>query len=176
MQWGDWLEQALAGTADGAGPSGGCGILGNRKGAIGKAMYEKQVLDHTDALAIVEAMMEAAPRVTERPLALAVVDDRGELMAFALMDGGTHFARHYATRKAYTASRMRADLRDFAAQRGAQGRSVTDYGDPGLVASARGGVAILAGDGSVVGGVGVSGASPDEDEEIARLGLQAAGP
>ena len=96
-------------------------------------------------------------------------------MAFALMDGGTHFARHYATRKAYTASRMRADLRDFAAQRGAQGRSVTDYGDPGLVASARGGVAIRAGDGSVVGGVGVSGASPDEDEEIARLGLQAAG-
>ena len=138
-------------------------------------MYEKQVLDHTDALAIVEAMMEAAPRVTERPLALAVVDDRGELMAFALMDGGTHFARHYATRKAYTASRMRADLRDFAAQRGAQGRSVTDYGDPGLVASARGGVAIRAGDGGVVGGVGVSGASPDEDEEIARLGLQAAG-
>ena len=136
-------------------------------------MYDKQILDHTDALAIVEAMMEAAPRITDRPLALAVVDDRGELLAFALMDGGTHFARHYAIRKAYTASRIRSDLRDFAAQRVAQGRSISDYGDPGLVASARGGLAIRTSEGATVGGVGVSGAIPEEDEQLAHIGLQA---
>lgn len=136
-------------------------------------MYDKQILDHTDALEIVEAMMEAAPRITDRPLALAVVDDRGELLAFALMDGGTHFARHYAIRKAYTASRIRSDLRDFAAQRVAQGRSISDYGDPGLVASARGGLAIRTSEGATVGGVGVSGATPEEDEQLAHIGLQA---
>lgn len=136
-------------------------------------MYEKTILDHTDALGIVDAMMEAAPGITDQPLALAVVDDRGELLAFALMDGGTHFGRHYAVRKAYTASRMRMDLRDFAAQRGAQSRSISDYGDPGFVGSARGGLAVRTSQGVVVGGVGVSGATPDQDEELAHIGLQA---
>ena len=136
-------------------------------------MYEKIILDHADALAIVDAMIEAAPGITDQPLALAVVDDRGELLAFALMDGGTHFGRHYAVRKAYTASRMRLDLRDFAAQRGARSRNISDYGDSGFVASARGGLVIRTSQGIVVGGVGVSGATPDEDEELAHIGLQA---
>ena len=89
------------------------------------------------------------------------------------MDGITPFVRDYATKKAYTAARMGADLADFAARLKGQGRSVADYGDDRLVGAARGGLAVRAAAGAVVGGIGVSGGTPDQDEAVARIGLAA---
>jgi uncharacterized protein GlcG (DUF336 family) len=137
-------------------------------------MHEQAVLDHAEALAMVEAMLKAAQRITGQPLGIAVVDDRGELLAFALMDGGTPLARQYSIKKAYTASRIHRDLRDFAAYRQAVGRQVIDFADPNLVGSARGGIVIRDPRSErVLGAIGVSGGTPDEDEEVARLGLAA---
>ena len=80
-------------------------------------MYDKMVLDTREVMAMMEAMLDAARRLADRPMGISVVDDRGELLAFALMDGGTPMSRHYAIRKAYTASRMGQDIRNFAEYR-----------------------------------------------------------
>ena len=137
-------------------------------------MYDRPVLDVDDALAIMDAALAAAPGVTERPIAVSVVDDNGDWVAFARMDGTFAFNREFAQRKAYTASLMRQDLRDFAAYRSKADRSLPDFGNPRLVGSAHGGLVIKDASGSVLGGLGVSGATPEEDERIARQALAAA--
>ena len=96
-------------------------------------MYDKTVLDTREVMAMMEAMLDAARRLADRPMGISVVDDRGELLAFALMDGGTPMSRHYAIQKAYTASRMGQDIRDFAEYREQAGRQVADFGDPKLI-------------------------------------------
>ena len=137
-------------------------------------MYDKMVLDTREVMAMMEAMLDAARRLADRPMGIAVVDDRGELLAFALMDGGTPMLRHYAIRKAYTASRMGQDVRGFAEYREQAGRQVADFGDPKLVGARRGGVVVREpGSGRALGGIGVSGGTSEEDEEVARTGLGA---
>jgi len=50
---------------------------------------------------------------------------------------------------------------------------VTEFGDPNLIAL-QGGVAITnPADQSVLGGIGVSGLTAEEDEAIAKIGLKA---
>ncbi len=53
--------------------------------------------------------------------------------------------------------------------------STTELGDTNLL-GAQGGVTVVRpGDGMVLGGIGVSGLSAEEDEELARLGVAAMG-
>ena len=137
-------------------------------------MYEKSLLDDVDAMTAVEAMLAAAPGRTDKPLAVAVVDEYGDLMGFARMDRATPFACQYAIKKAYTAARMRSDLRALGASLSAQGRSVAEFADPNLVSSQGGGLVILH-QGAVLGGIGASGGSPEEDELVAQAGLRALG-
>jgi glc operon protein GlcG len=137
-------------------------------------MYSRPVLDLPDAFRAVDAMLAAAPSITARPLALAVVDDQGDAVAFVRMDGAPIFNRRYAQAKAYTAARVRQDLSAFAASRAQTGRTLTDLADPGLVGSAHGGLTITdPHTGLVVGAIGVSGASPEEDEQVAQAGRAA---
>lgn len=137
-------------------------------------MYDRPVLDIEDALKLVDAALATAPSVTKQPIAVSVVDENGDWMTFARMDGVSSFVREYAQRKAYTASLMRRDLKDFAASRAQTGRSITEMGNPKLVGAARGGVVIKDAAGNVLGGLGVSGAAPEEDDQIARAALAAA--
>ncbi|MEK9659499.1 MAG: heme-binding protein [Chloroflexota bacterium] len=139
-------------------------------------MFTRPVLDVTDAFVAVDAMLAAAPAITPRPLALAVVDDQGDTVAFVRMDGAPIFNRRYALAKAYTASRMRQDLSLFAAYRAQEARQLDDFADPGLVGSAHGGLVVTdPASGAVVGAIGVSGASPEEDERVAQAGRRALG-
>lgn len=137
-------------------------------------MYERPVLDVDDALKLMDAALTAAPVETRQPIAVCVVDDNGDWVAFARMDGTPAFSRAHAQRKAYTASLMRRDLREFAASRAQSGRVLAELGDTRLVGSAHGGVVIKDAAGNVLGGLGVSGGTPEEDERIARAALAAA--
>ena len=74
-------------------------------------MYDRQVMDVEDALRAVDAAIEAGSAEGAGPLAVAVVDDNGDLVAFARADGTPIFQRRHAIRKAYTASRVGADLK-----------------------------------------------------------------
>jgi uncharacterized protein GlcG (DUF336 family) len=137
-------------------------------------MYDRSVLDVDDALRLVDAVLSAAPGETTQPIAVAVVDDMGDWVAFARMDGVPSFNREYARRKAYTSSLMRRDLHEFAATQMQTGRLLTDLGDPQLIGSAHGGVVLRDVAGNVIGGLGVSGGTPEEDERLVRVALAVA--
>ena len=121
------------------------------------------------ALAIVGAVVDAA----DGPVSVFVADDHGELVAASTMDGAAPDTRLNAQRKAYTAAR--SDLLstgELAARVGGEPAELASF-DP-FFTFFRGGVAALEG-GERVGAVGVSGLPGERDEELARLGLAAAG-
>jgi glc operon protein GlcG len=134
-------------------------------------MYDKKVLGLDQAMAALNAMLAEAAKEPERPLAFAIVDDRGDLIAFARMDHVNPLPHSIALKKAYTAARMRSDTLAIAERMRSQGRSITEMGDPNMVA-VQGGIVIMSESGPL-GGIGVSGRRADEDEEIARIGLAA---
>ena len=136
-------------------------------------MYDRQVMDVEDALRAVDVAIEAASAEGLGALAVAVVDDNGDLVAFARTDGTPAFGRRQAVRKAYTASRVGADLSEFAVRRAERGMSVADF-DDGFVGAAHGGVVVRAAEqGTVVGAIGVQGSDRELDERLARVALAA---
>ena len=99
-------------------------------------------------------------------VAIAVVDPAGELMHFSRLDDTQFGSISMAIKKAACAARFRRSTSVFAAQFAAG-----DIGNltlPGCVAYA-GGEPIFA-DGRVVGAIGVSGATADEDGVVASAG------
>ena len=120
-------------------------------------------------------MLDKATQEPNRPVAVAIVDDAGNLLNYARMDGCRTNPQTFAIRKAYTSAMSGRDSKDYAENLKTQGRSVSDMGNPNLVA-AQGAVAVLhPTSGAVLGAIGVSGLSAQEDEDLARLGLEALG-
>ena len=105
----------------------------------------------------------------ERPIVVAVVDPEGDLIAFARMDGAGYLSRSMAQRKAYTAVKVGSDSGAFGERMSSVVPSVHDLDDPKLVGF-KGGVCILH-EGGIVGAVGVSGRSAEEDEDLARAAI-----
>ncbi len=134
--------------------------------------YQKAVLSLEEARRAMDRMLQEASKEANRPLAIAIVDDQGELISYARMDRAAPQPPIIARKKAYTAARTRSDTLAYAERLKSQGRSVTEFGDPNLLAL-QGGVVITTADGSVLGGIGVSGRLAEEDEAIARIGLKA---
>ena len=122
-----------------------------------------------NAFAIVRFVVSEAPA----PVSVYVSDDHGEVVLAATMDDAPPDTRLNAERKAYTAARSDAtSTGDLAAK-------VRD--DPVELASFdpfftffKGGVAVFD-TGRRIGAVGVSGLPGEEDEALARGGIEAAG-
>ena len=134
-------------------------------------MFERAVLDIEDALRIADVTVQIALRDGYPPIAVAVVDDNGDLVAFLRMDDTSAFQRDHAMKKAYTSARLGLDLVEFAAYRADHGLRAADFGDERLVGAGRGGVVMTeAHSGSIVGAIGVEGAGEEYDEQLARIG------
>ena len=136
--------------------------------------YQKAMLSLDDARKAMERMLEEALKAPNRPVAIAICDDQGELVAFVRMDRCAPLPLTIARKKAYTAARTRSDTKAFADRLKSMGRSTVDLGDPNLI-GVQGGIAIVSADGTPLGGIGVSGLAAEEDEAIARVGLRAIG-
>ncbi len=135
--------------------------------------YQKPVLSLEEARRAMDRMLqEVHQKFQNRPVAIAIVDDQGELVSFARQDRCAPQPPLVARKKAYTAARTRTDTKVYADRLKSQGRSATEFGDPNLLA-AQGGVVITGPENAVLGGIGVSGLSAEEDEQIAKVGLQA---
>ena len=132
-------------------------------------MYDKKFVGLQQARAAVDAVLAQAGEHPERPIVVAVADPEGELVAFARMDGAGYLSRSMAHRKAYTAARMGSDSGVFGERMAAVVPSVHDLDDPKLVGF-KGGVCITL-EGVIIGGLGVSGRSGEEDEELARAAV-----
>lgn len=135
-------------------------------------MHQKVELDLAEAQKIVNAVLAKAGESPERPIAVAVTDREGSLIAFSRMDNCAPLPRRIAIGKAYTAGVMGNDTGKIAERMKNNNMKSSDLGDPGLV-FVQGGVVIKGEDGSILGGVGVSGLAAQEDEDLAILGLAA---
>ena len=136
-------------------------------------MYNKSMLSLDQAQAAITAMIADYNKdPNRRKVDMAVVDDAGNLLAYARMD--RCMRPTFAIRKAYTSAIRGIDTAAFAEQLQTQGRTVESFGDPQLIAIP-GGVAVTK-DGAVVGAIGVGGLpSGLDDEAISKAGVQALG-
>lgn len=139
-------------------------------------MYQKSVLGVDQCQAAIKAMLEEASKYPETPLAMAIVDDGGNLISFARMDGAPPRSQGNSIKKAYTAAIVRTDTGAYAQQIRDQGIAVGDFGDPNLIPLQGGIVVKMSDSGQVLGGIGVSGfLSGAMDEEVAHKGMKALG-
>lgn len=134
-------------------------------------MYDKPMLGMDQALAAVRAMIaDYNLDPDRRKVDMAVVDDAGNLLAYARMD--RCLRPTFAIRKAYTSAIRGMDTLAFSEQLSSQNRSIESFGDPQLIAIPGGVVALK--DGAVIGAIGVGGLpSGIDDESIAKAGLAA---
>ncbi len=138
-------------------------------------MYDKPMLSLDQVRRAMDAMLELATKAPDYPLAIAIVDDHGGLVSYMKMDGCRVIPQRMAICKAYTCALTGQDSRAYAERLASQGRSVAEMGDPQL-AAVQGGVVVLHPSTSVIlGGIGVSGLSAEDDEALARVGLEALG-
>jgi len=138
-------------------------------------MYDKPMLSLDQVQKAMSAILAKAIQEPDRPLAIAIVDDVGDLVSYARMDRCRKIPQRMALRKAYTCALSGQDSGEYAERLQSQGRTVAEMGDP-MLAAVQGGVVVLQpGTGYIMGGIGVSGLAAQEDEDIAQMGLQALG-
>lgn len=127
-------------------------------------------LEH--AKPMIDAAEEQADEI-EVPMCIAVVDGGANLVGFHRMDGALLASIDIARNKAYSAVglQMPTDEIGEAAQPGAALFGIGNTND-GRIVTFGGGFPIES-DGDVIGAIGVSGGSPDEDMTVARAGLDA---
>ena len=128
----------------------------------------KKVLTLKAAKAIAGAA-EAEANKRGSTVVIAVVDDGGHLLLLERLDNTQVTSVEVAIGKARTAAIFRRPSKDFEDQI-KNGRAATLL-LPGAT-PLQGGLPILV-DGKVVGAIGVSGNSPQEDEDIAKVGAAA---
>ena len=135
-------------------------------------MYNKPMLSLEQTQRAINAMIAKATQEPDRPVAIAIVDDAGNLLSYARMDNCRPNPQTFAIRKAYTSALSGVDSAAYADRLKSQGRSVTDFGNPNLV-SAQGAVVITdPASSAILGAIGVSGLSSQEDEDLSRLGVE----
>ena len=134
-------------------------------------MYDKPMISLDQAQDAIKAMIDDYYKDPNlRKVDMAIVDDAGNLLAYARMD--RCLRPTFAIRKAYTSAIRSMDTVAFAEQLSTQGRTLESFGDPQLIAIP-GGVTVI-NDGAVVGAIGVGGLpSGLDDEAIAKAGLAA---
>ena len=109
-----------------------------------------------------QPMMAAALRAAEtmgRAVSVAIVDDAGDLLAFARLTGARGYTIDLATRKARAAASVGAPTVIIAARS-------AEY------TAGQGGLPVMM-EGACAGAIGVSGALPEEDDEIGAAGIAA---
>lgn len=137
-------------------------------------MSEKPVISFTQSQAAMKSMIDRAVRSPDKPVAITIVDDTGNLVAYAQMDNLRLFARRHSFRKAYTAAITGMNSGAHAERMKERGFTVSEWGgDPDLTPG-MGGVVVRSSDGVIMGGIGVGGyPSGEADEELADIGLKA---
>ncbi|HEV3504097.1 MAG TPA: heme-binding protein [Actinomycetes bacterium] len=124
-------------------------------------------LTHEGALRVLEAAMACA-EAQGTPQCIAVVDDGGHLLAFVRMDGAKFLSVQTAQRKAVTAADRRSPTGGLEPGHDLRLSLVTD----GRLTNLKGGLPIVVG-GQLLGAVGVSSGSGEEDLEVAKAGVAA---
>ena len=126
------------------------------------------------AQAIVSATLKEARSRSLEPLAVVVLDARGALRAVAAEDGTSTKRAEIAMGKAHAAIAMGLGTRSLA-NRAPQFLAAVTHAVGGLFIPVPGGVLIRDAEGAILGAVGVSGDTSDNDEAVAITGIKAEG-
>ncbi len=127
-----------------------------------------------EAQQIISAAQQKAQEIGQ-PMNIAVMDNGRNLKAFARMEGAWLGSIEIAIDKAFTSASFLIPTQDLA--------DMTQPGQPlygletsigGRVINFAGGIPLMRGD-DVAGAVGVSGGTPDQDQEVAEAGVAAFG-
>ncbi|GGA74932.1 hypothetical protein GCM10011369_15990 [Neiella marina] len=102
-------------------------------------------------------------------VAVAVVDAHGELVCYGKMDGVAFHAGVLAQNKAYTAARDRQPTANLAQWAQQTGKDLGYWSDPKFTGI--GGGMPIAIDGQVVGAIGISGMSEEDDASLAQAAI-----
>ncbi|NEQ40897.1 MAG: heme-binding protein [Okeania sp. SIO3I5] len=122
-----------------------------------------------DAKRVISAAEKKALEIGQ-PMNIAVVDGGGNLVAHIRMDGAWIGSIDISIKKAYTSRAFNLATKDLAEQSQSGGQFF------GIHASNNGKIMIFAGgiplysEGEVVGAIGVSGGSGDQDHAVAEAG------
>lgn len=126
---------------------------------------------------IVDKALEHGRTLKLKPLAVAVLDAGGHLLAFKREDGASILRPQIAQGKAWGVLGMGFGGREFARRAAAAPAFVAalTVASEGRVIPAPGGVLIRSGGRDIVGAVGISGDISEQDEACAVHGIKAAG-
>ena len=134
----------------------------------------KTVLKLTlDDARLIMAAAESKAREIGVDMDIAITDDAGHLLMFHRMEHARISSIEVAINKAFTAAAARRSTRDYAAISGPGGPAFGIHvSHQGRFMVFPGGLPIFVDD-QIVGGVGCSSGSPDQDEEVAQAGRDA---
>jgi uncharacterized protein GlcG (DUF336 family) len=129
------------------------------------------------ASTIVDKALEHGRALKLKPLAVAVLDAGGHLLAFKREDGASIMRPQIAQGKAWGTLGMGFGGREFARRAAAAPAFIAALTDAseGRVIPVPGGVLIRGGDGAIIGAVGISGDVSEQDEACAVYGIKSAG-
>ena len=127
--------------------------------------------------AIIDAALAEGRKRRLAPLAVAVLDAGGHLIAFKREDGAGFLRFDIANGKAWGSLGMGFGTRELSdrAARSPAFVAALSAASRGRTIPSPGGVLIAGADGDVVGAVGISGDSGDNDEACAMAGIAAVG-
>ena len=127
-------------------------------------------LSYDDAVVLMDGAAKRAGEIGV-PMCIAITDESGNLIAFRRMDGGKVTSISIAQDKAYTAAAARKATHDYN-KANVPGNLVygihTEVG--GRLSTVGGGLPVEV-DGVVVGGIGLSSGTPDQDMDCAQAGI-----
>ncbi|MDB6177373.1 heme-binding protein [Paracoccus sp. Z330] len=129
-------------------------------------------LDAADADTLIAGAVAQADDLRV-PMCIAICDEAGQLIAFRRMDGGKITSSTIAIDKAFTAAGAKKATHEYGA--------ISQPGAPAYgIQSAIGGRLMVVGgglpvvmNGDVIGGIGVSSGTPDQDRQVAQAGIDA---
>lgn len=129
------------------------------------------------AQTIVSGAITEARALGLKPISVAVLDAGGHMIAFAREDGSSNLRPQIATAKASGALALGVSSRvigEMAIERPTFINAAAGLNPAGIVPAA-GGVLVKDAGGAVIGAVGVTGDTSDNDELAALAGIAAAG-
>jgi len=125
-----------------------------------------------DARRVIQAAEKKAIEIGQ-PMSIAVADQGGHVVAHVRMDGAPFATNDLAINKAFTSSAVHMSTKELATHARPDGQFF------GVHTSHQGRIVIFAGgiplkrDGTVVGAIGASGGSNDQDQIVAEAGADA---
>ena len=133
-----------------------------------------KILNLAQANTIIDAALAEGRKRNFAPLAVAVLDTGGHMIAFKREDGAAFARFDIAYGKAWGALGMGFGTRELM-ERNSTFITAIAAATQGRMIPSPGGVLILDANNEIVGGVGISGDFGDNDEICAIAGIQSAG-